>query len=811
MDGCRRLPARFAAAVVAVTLCLLAAASIAEAAGNPVAITVQAGYHGIVKTGEWMPVIVDVTNSGPDIEGSLEVQAWSNGQNGPPAGNAVYQMPLSLTAGATKHFRTYVVEDYQGVTVTARIVQGGRVVATKDATNGSTSTALVGVVSDQPTALDNLAAVHPGGVGAGVAHLRPDEISDSALVLRAFDLLVIDDYATDTLTQRQRTAIADFVQGGGSLLVGTGSSWHKTLAGLPSSLLPMQVTGTAILASSQAIDGFTGAEVATGTVTSGHAWLSEGNLPLLVERAAGSGMVTMATFDWNQQPVLGAAGTESLLRQVLARAVFGSTAAQSYAGLGGSSIGQRGSGVVTALSNLPALDLPSLQLTGVLVLLYVLLVGPVNFFILRAMHRQALAWISVPLIAIVVAGGAYGGGILTKGRSVQTNQVELVRLHPGWDRAYLETYAGVMTPTRGDYQVRLGGDPVLISPVTTYYGGGFPGSNAGQDSITVDAERDAVGLPAMTAFTLRGFATEGVVTGPRLTGSVTLANGKLAGTVQNLSATSFTDGVVIAGDSYQLLGEIKPGATITINLTPKVSGGFGAPPVWSTIYTPNYQFGPPQNQPNAAQRDAQTKTQVLSLLPTGGGFKGVTSTIEPLFVGWTKQSFQNITVNGNLPRSTVLSAVALTLPIDQVGTGAVPPGVINGRVVDAEGAGVGQGGPVGMLMVTSGTVTYDFLPGLAAGTRMTGTTLNASNPIGKGLPPPGQGGPAAPTLQGEFWDWSQSAWVKVAYQDNGNTAVPDSAVAPSTGEVRLRITVSGSTAGGQPFMGGGVSLTGTVQ
>jgi hypothetical protein len=29
--------------------------------------------------------------------------------------------------------------------------------------------------------------------------------------------------------------------------------------------------------------------------------------------------------------------------------------------------------------------------------------------------------------------------------------------------------------------------------------------------------------------------------------------------------------------------------------------------------------------------------------------------------------------------------------------------------------------------------------------------------------------------------------------------------------VRLRITVSSSTQGGQPFMGGGVSLTGTVQ
>src|SRR5205814_191564 len=88
----------------------------------------------------------------------------------------------------------------------------------------STGPPLVGVLSDQSSALDDFAAIHPGGIAARVVHLRAEDIDDSAIALRAFDILVIDDFATDGLTARQRAAIADFVEAGGNLLLGTGAS-----------------------------------------------------------------------------------------------------------------------------------------------------------------------------------------------------------------------------------------------------------------------------------------------------------------------------------------------------------------------------------------------------------------------------------------------------------------------------------------------------------------------------------------------------------------------------------------------------------
>ena len=99
-------------------------------------------------------------------------------------GAAIYQMPLSLASGSTKHFRTFISVDYPG-TIDARIVAGGREIATQQASiNNTVSGLLVGVASDQASALDAVATVHPGGVRAalrcvkmGISH-RLSELFD---------------------------------------------------------------------------------------------------------------------------------------------------------------------------------------------------------------------------------------------------------------------------------------------------------------------------------------------------------------------------------------------------------------------------------------------------------------------------------------------------------------------------------------------------------------------------------------------------------------------------------------------------------
>src|SRR5213080_2934528 len=616
-----RLPARILLSTLLAALALTMAAVTAEAAGSGLSLAVHVGYQDVVKPGEWTPVTVDVRNTGADVDGVLEIQESLNAQPG-VSGFTFYQQPISLPAGASKRVRTYLVEDTTGATVTARIVANGRTLISQDSVTSSTTSTLIGVLSDHASALDDFAAFHPGGLAARVVHLHSDDIADSAIALRAFDIVVIDDFATDSLTARQRMAVADFVQDGGNLLLGTGASWHKTLAGLPATILPMEPRATLNVHQARAVGG-QNIEVAFADAANGRAWLSEGGVPLIVDRGVGAGIVTMATFDWNQDPIAAWSGTKDLLRQVLARAAFGAGGAGTaypngiggpFPAFGGSmpSVASKSNALAPVLGNLPGLDLPSLQLTAGLVLLYVLLVGPVNYLVLDAMRRRALARVTVPLIAVIAATGAYGAGVFTKGRSVQTNQVAILHLQTGWDHAYQETYTGVIPPSRGDYQARVAGDRLLISPIANNNNGGF-GGNAG--GIRVSLPTSVVTLTGMTAFSLGGFGTETMTAAPQLTGRVQLLNGKLVGTIENHSDLTLTDAVMIAGDNFQTFGALRPGATAAVSLVPKPTNPAGQP-LYTRVY-PNasQSYGPGADQFSGRDRENLAKTQILSVLP----------------------------------------------------------------------------------------------------------------------------------------------------------------------------------------------------
>src|SRR6202165_5251637 len=155
----RRFAVRSVLAVIAAAIGTSASTVGSEAAStNPLVLNVQVGYSQTVKLGQWMPVSIDLVNHGADLDGVLQVSSTSSfgGGVGPPGGNAVYETPVSLAAGATKHFRTYVSEDFPG-TVEVSVMRNNRSSVTHQVSFNNTLTGLLAaVISDQATALDNL-------------------------------------------------------------------------------------------------------------------------------------------------------------------------------------------------------------------------------------------------------------------------------------------------------------------------------------------------------------------------------------------------------------------------------------------------------------------------------------------------------------------------------------------------------------------------------------------------------------------------------------------------------------------------------
>src|ERR1700730_13939371 len=106
----RRSAAKLAVALMAIGLALSLGALSVEAAASPLTITAHVGYSDVVKTQQWMPIAIAITNNGPEVDGNLEILASCGGRPG-FAWPAVYERPVVLATGSTKYFRTYLAAD----------------------------------------------------------------------------------------------------------------------------------------------------------------------------------------------------------------------------------------------------------------------------------------------------------------------------------------------------------------------------------------------------------------------------------------------------------------------------------------------------------------------------------------------------------------------------------------------------------------------------------------------------------------------------------------------------------------------------
>ena len=783
-----RTIARLAAGSLLAAAAALGPAAVSAAAAEPVAISVHLGYADVVKVQQWMPVTITVAGRGGAIDGTLVIRTLVSGRPLAPW-LTTYRQRLVLGAGATKHFQAYVSQETSSASVLAEVEVGGRVLASQVAAPTRSATSLVGVVSDDATLLDELASFHPGGVSATVVHLGLDQLASSPILLRAFDAIAFDDVATAGLSAAQQSALADYAAQGGSLVLGAGPDWSRTLGGIPAALLPLSPQAVATLPSSAALGAAGPVQAVTGAIQGGDAWLVEGAQPLLLEKPVGSGQVELATFDFAQAGAGGWTGYGAVLRQLLVRTLLSQpeTGNQGWIGgglglppgIGGFSLYQRSGAVSGVLGSLPALDLPSFALTGALTLGYLLLVGPVNFLVLGALRRRALAWLTLPLIAVLVAAGSYGGALYLKGGSVQTNQVAILHLQGGSGHGDLESYVGVIAPTRGDYSVGLGGVE-LLSPISSYFGGG----SSNRADIVVDLDGGDLLLPGTTAYSLRGFASEAEVdTQASLAVTLRVVGGGLAGTVTNQGSVAFTDLVLLDGDQVQRLGQLAPGASAKLQLAAPTASGNGG----SVI----------QALSSATTAPDQQRVQLLSLLVNQLGFKGLPATpVHPLLVAFTDRPLRAVTVDGASRPGKALSALAVSVPDPELAAGPLPASLVSGRLVDTDADAASGNGPPGLEFLRNGTATFDFRPRLGAGLRLSQPAVQSTDPYS---------GASAGRVTAEAWDWAAAAWTPIGFQDNGLTTLPASAVDPATGAVRIRL---GSDAG--TFYAGGLSLVGSV-
>ncbi|MGD8624911.1 MAG: hypothetical protein PVJ34_10260 [Anaerolineae bacterium] len=684
-----------------------------DGATSPIAMAADPAFDGLFKYGEWLPIWVRLENQGPDVEAEIRVRVTGG------YGGTVYAAPAPLPTGSRKRIPLYVLPNPYSHELEVELLAGGDLLASQKVTiePRTNNTYLIGFLVPGRGALSLLQGISLGTPVRPLAlvDLSLEDLPDRLEGLNSFDCLVLNDVDTSALTPEQAATLDTWVHRGGRLVVGGGAGAQQAVAGLPSELLPFVPGGLAQIDSLGGLADFARAEpirlpgpfpVSTGQEVAGRTLAGQAGVPLVREAEVGAGHVDFVALDLAAAPFDGWSGTTAFWQRLLAPGAD----YPSWLPSDISTRQMRAGPMSYALSNLPALDLPSLRGMGILLVVYVLLVGPVNYFFLRWRRRLHWAWVTIPVITLLFSGGTFGLGYALRGTDLIVNKIALVESLPGGG-ASVTSYLGLFSPAQRAYEIEVKGGGLLapLNPDYSPWGGPVPIDPEGSGTLPgevvfVQGEPGRVRGLAVNQWSMQTFTTE--TAWPDLgaiTADLRLEGTRLQGTVRNGTDYTLSDAALILSTDFVHLDELAPGqeVAVTLDLTDLTNVRSRQEPIFFRLFQEEFQGGALGGPP----REAELKRSVLQGLLEGSWGGTVTSVAQLksqpglgqgiIFLGWFDQAPPQLRVNGREPaqQSTALLVSSLPYSLGDGGQVSLPPGLLPGELIELPV----EGGPCGPI------------------------------------------------------------------------------------------------------------------
>jgi hypothetical protein len=767
----------------------------------------QAAFDGYFKYGEWLPVWVELENSGPDLKAEVRVRITGSW------GATTFAAPAPLPTGSRKRIPVYVLPNNFSHSLQVELVFEDEILLSREVPVQPLAniTYLVGLIAPERGGLALIASVSLPG------QARPKTLVDLPLAdlpgrpegLGSFDCLILNDTDTSSLTSEQRMTLETWVSRGGRLVIGGGKGDILTLAGLPDSMLPFTLQRQTEVDVLTALTDFADAEpvrvpgpfvVSIGEADRGRTLVTQDGLPLVREWAVGKGFVDFVALDLAASPFDAWAGTTAFWEHLVAPGASYPEWLPSDMSARQMKSGQ----MAYALSRLPALDLPSIRSLGLLLTLYVVLVGPVNYLLLRWRKRLHWAWVSIPTITLAFSAGAFGLGYALRGTDLILNKIAVIELRPD-GRAGVTSYLGLFSPATRSYEIEVSGGN-LLSPLTPDYNPwGSQGVNLGGDVIFVQGDPGHIRGLAVNQWSLQTFMMEDVqVDFGYIGGDLRFKGQELTGIVRNETAYALTDSSLVFGSRVLHLGTLEPGqeSPVRMELPDLANQGLNQPLSYLLFEDQLGQSaaGNLSPGPGDISRDIELKRMVVQSVfeqngrfgpvPGGVGFGGGRSSLSRLvFVGWLNEAPPDVRVAGRTPtqQSTALLYAPVSYRLPDEGEFSLPPGLISGVLVEMPTEGGLCGPNTTSIWLERGNATFEFMaPEAVRDARIDRLQLV----IG------GEGGGWWQAPDTTVYDWDREAWVALQNPVMGSNLVSNAAsMVSDDGLIRIRLS-SDSNRGG---------------
>lgn len=684
--------------------------------GDVPKVQVQLAWEGLVHEPEWTELQITLENETGDWEGELLLLDTEN--------LITYHRSLSLPARSRKFYRIPLfIEGGWGLEVQLQDADGRRVYQAPLVFNVNPAAPVCGIGDSQgPLAADVSPICATTFLIADLTRLP-----ETPMAWENLDALLINGLDTSELTAPQQTALLAWVANGGHLILSGGAALPQTLAGLPETLR---------IAAPGALQTFTELDTAiipAGQVTApglnygpGAAPLPAGDVAhLTAQQPIGQGHVMVIAWDVVQSGSLGWLAESWMTVETLSEETYRSISGQSYFN-------------AQWLFAVPSANTPQLWHWLIFFPLYILLLGPLTWFLVRRLKRPVLTWALLPawivLALLLVAlglNGAFGSSFPL------IHEIAAIRVPGNGLPARVLQGTAIYAPRTRRLTWRTTGAPRSL------YGSYMLDSYSEGDAypIHVTHQDDAYALTVPKPFGILTWGAEGFYTPPALQSNLRINTAREAPVL-----TGVLQGEVALRNVTLLMGN----GQYALRLTDVLTAGLAL---------------------NVTQSLTQTYTSYYTNDPCSisGGYYTRYPTYSPLLLSGSKIDLEAIR---SLPCRITAVADGVPFPAQDIAGSYVAescliytvpcpiqmPGtliaVMRGEALPNSGGWVNDEGIVQMLAEPATEIAYTLPEFLNMRTAQTLTLM--IEPAWRDTTP---FDPATEIAELAFWDWQQEEWI----------------------------------------------------
>lgn len=621
-------------------------------------VKATAGVSGKAKYQSVVPLQVTVKNNGADFSGDMAI----NSSNSYEAASALV-VPIDIAAGEEKTFTffldglaDYSYSDTDLFAFYEGSIEKGKKIAYKGTKRLQSnfldpSSTFIYTLTDKSDRLSALLRLSTFVAQSNVEVFNINQLKDYTLPedsqgLAMANVIVVDEVAIADLTPKQQEALLKWVQDGGTLLLGAADQINAT-AGVFKEYLPLSLSQEMTAISAEALTKLSGGGIFTQPISVYSATSSEGSLPVLTEnnevlaakKKVGSGEVIQTTFSLGDQPLASMDGYGALLAKVIN---IQSISQQGMMRQGQSPLDQ----ISYELRNINEL-FPSFEVSVsymlIVIILYILIIGPILYFVLKKADKREHAWWIIPSISVVLSIVLFIVG--AKDRIVQPQVQQSAFYKVNEDNSVNGYYVeSILTNRSGDFVVNADQNTTAVALRNYNNFTGTMGPLHESSYIKENASGSTLTLRDLSYWSVQSF---GGKTSAQNIGKmdidITLKNEKLTGTVKNNFPFALKDVTLISGVKEVKLGDIEANGTLQVNKELKTTV-LQKPSIFNNY---NYSYPSKKDEVNP-MRIERMKTLALPLVEKDN---------QPILTAWTDQAVVGVELETSANMSPITMLV----------------------------------------------------------------------------------------------------------------------------------------------------------